>query len=420
MDLLRNGYPRAVITGMGAVTALGSVDELWESLTNGVSGIRKLENIVTNHVPVKIGGEVRDFSYEEYIERKEARRMGRASQMSLVASLDAVKDAGLEIEQIEKDGERVGVVLGTSLGSHEMSEQATTKYKTNGYKKPNPLSLINSLPNMPAHYVSRYIRAFGHLNTPSTACAAGTQSIGQAAELIKLGRCDVVITGGVEAILQDYTVAGFDAMTALASKYNDNPEAASRPFDAKRSGFVFSEGCAIVVLESLSHALKRKARIYAEVLGYASSSDAFHVAALDPKGDGAYRAMKWALNDAHVDPVDIHCINAHGTSTPANDVMETNAIKRLFGKRAYEIPISATKSMLGHALAGSGAIEVVTIAKSLCDQVISPTINYEFPDPECDLDYVPNISRSVKGMKYVLSNSFGLGGQNASIVIGRI
>lgn len=420
MDLLRNGYPRAVITGIGAVTSLGSADALWESLKNGISGIKRLENINAEHVPVKIGGEVRGFSYDGYIERKEARRMGRASQFAVVAAIDAATDAGLEPDQIEKEGERTGVVLGTSLGSHEMSEQATTKYKTNGYKKPNPLALINSLPNMPAHYVSRSLRAFGHLNTLSTACAAGTQSIGQASDLIRSGRCDMVITGGVEAILQDYTVAGFDAMTALATEYNDNPAAASRPFDAKRSGFVFSEGCGVVILESLSHALKRKARIYAEVLGYASSSDAYHVAALDPKGDGAYRAMKWALEDAHLSVNSIDYVNAHGTSTPANDLMETQVIKRLFGERAYEIPVSSTKSMLGHALAGSGAIEIVTIASSLREQVIPPTINYEFPDSDCDLDYVPNTAREVKNMKYVLSNSFGLGGQNASIVIGRM
>lgn len=420
MDLLRNGRPRVVITGLGAVTPLGSATELWTSLKNGKSGIRYLTTIDVEHVPVKIGGEIRDFSYEGFIERKEARRMGRASQFAVVAALKAAADAGLSINQLEKEGERTGVVLGTSLGAHEMSEQATTKYKTNGYKKPNPLSLINSLPNIPSHYVSRAIRAFGHLSTTSTACAAGTQSIGEAAELIRHGRCDVVFTGGVEAILQDYTLAGFDAMKALATEYNDNPTAASRPFDAKRSGFVFSEGCAVVVVESLTHALKRDANIYAEILGYASSSDAYHVAALDPSGNGAYRAITWALHDAHINVDQIDYINAHGTSTVANDLMETIAIKRVFGAHAYKIPVSSTKSMLGHALAGSGAIEVVAVAKSLCEQVVPPTINYEFPDPECDLDYVPNTARKLHNMKYVLSNSFGLGGQNASIVIGRV
>jgi 3-oxoacyl-(acyl-carrier-protein) synthase len=301
-----------------------------------------------------------------------------------------------------------------------MSEQSTYKYRSSGFKKPNPLAIVNSLPNMPSHYVSRFLRALGPLNAPSTACAAGTQSIGEASELIKAGRSDMVITGGVEALLTDYVLAGFDAMTALATEYTDNPEAASRPFDANRSGFVCSEGCGIVIIESLSHALKRGARIYAEVLGHSSSSDAYHIAALDPEAGGAKRAMRWALESAHLNPEDIHYINAHGTSTKANDAMETLAIKHVFGEVAYNIPVSSTKSMLGHALAGSGAIEVIACAMSLFEKVIHPTINYETPDPECDLDYVPNEARQAPELKHILSNSFGLGGQNASIVLGAV
>lgn len=420
MDLLRNGKPRVVITGLGAQTPLGTAKELWNGLVNGVSGIRKIETIPVDHVPVKIGGEVRDFQPHAYIDRKEARRMGRASQFAVAAASMAIEDAGLTPDAIEQEGERVGVVIGTSLGSHEMSEQSTLKYKTSGYRKPNPLALINALPNMPAHYISRFFRALGPLLTPSTACAAGTQAIGEAADLIRLGRSDMVFAGGVEAILQDYTLAGFEAMNALATEYNDHPEAASRPFDKNRSGFVFSEGCAVIVLESLSHAIRRGARIYAEVLGYASASDAYHVAALDPTGDGAVRAMRWALADAHLSIHRVDYINAHGTSTQANDFMETLAIKRVFGEAAYNIPISSTKSMLGHALAGSGAIEVVACAMTLVNQVLHPTINYETPDPDCDLDYVPNEARQVRGLRYLLSNSFGLGGQNASIVLGVI
>jgi len=417
MELLRNGRPRVVITGLGAVTALGPVKNLWESLKAGQSGVRKIETIPIDHVPVQIGGEVRGFDPTEYIDRKEARRMGRASQFAVAGAKMALDDAGLTPEGIESEGDRVGVVIGSSLGSHEMAEQSTFKYKTSGYTKPNPLSLINSLPNMPAHYVSRFFRAFGPLNAPSTACAAGTQSVGEASELIRNGRSDMVITGGVEAVLQDYAIAGFDAMQALANEYNDKPEAASRPFDANRSGFVFSEGCGIVIIESLAHALKRGAKIYAEVLGHASSSDAYHIAALDPEGRGAIRSMKWALEDAHVNPEDIQYINAHGTSTKANDAMETLAIKRVLGEHAYNIAVSSTKSMIGHALAGSGAIEIIACAMSLLEQVIHPTINYETPDPDCDLDYVPNTARDMKGLKYILSNSFGLGGQNASIVL---
>lgn len=418
MELLRNGRPRVVITGLGAVTALGPVKSLWESLKAGRSGIRRIETIPVDHVEVKIGGEVRDFDPTLYIEPKEARRMGRASQFAVAAAKMAVEDAGLTIPEIEEEGERVGVVIGTSLGAHEMAEQSTFKYKTSGFRKPNPLALINALPNMPAHYVSRFLRALGPLNAPSTACAAGTQAVGEASELIRNGRADMVITGGVEAVLQDYALAGFEAMQALATGYNDNPEKASRPFDANRSGFVFSEGCGVLVIESLAHALKRGARIYAEILGHASSSDAYHIAALDPEGMGAARSMRWALEDAHVNIEDIQYINAHGTSTQANDAMETLAIKRVFGEQAYNLAISSTKSMLGHALGGSGAIEAIASALSLVDKVIHPTINYETPDPACDLDYVPNEARDVPNLKYVMSNSFGLGGQNATIVLG--
>jgi beta-ketoacyl-acyl-carrier-protein synthase II len=420
MELLRNGRPRTVITGLGAVTALGNVKELWESLKAGRSGIRRIETIPIDHVPVKIAGEVRDFDPTEFIDRKEARRMGRASQFAVAAAQMAVQDAGLTADQIEAEGERVGVVIGSSLGSHEMAEQTEYKYKTSGYAKPNPLSLINALPNMPAHYVSKLLRALGPLNAPSTACAAGTQSVGEASELIRSGRSDMVITGGVEAVLQDYAIAGFDAMQAIASEYNDAPEKASRPFDASRSGFVFAEGAGIVIIENLAHALKRGARIYGEILGHASSSDAYHIAALDPEGKGAIRSMKWALQDAHVSPEDVQYINAHGTSTKANDAMETLAIKHVFNEHAYNLMVNSTKSMIGHALAASGAIEIIACALSLVDKVIHPTINYETPDPECDLDYVPNEARDKKDLRVLASNSFGLGGQNATIVLGSV
>jgi 3-oxoacyl-[acyl-carrier-protein] synthase II len=420
MELLRNGRPRVVITGLGAVSALGPVKEFWDSLKNGRSGIRRIETVPIEHVPVQIGGEVRGFDPVDYnIDKKEARRMGRAAQFAMAASSMAVEDAGLTIPDIEAQGERVGVVIGSSLGSQELSEQTTTKYRSDG-RKPNPLGLVNSLPNMSGHYVSKMFRALGPLLAPSTACATGTQAVGEASELVKNGRSDMVITGGVEAVLQDYAIAAFEAMDTLATGFNDNPAAASRPFDKNRNGFVFAEGAGVVIVESLAHALKRGARIYAEVLGHASSSDAYHIAALDPEAGGATRSMRWALEDAHVKLDDIGYINAHGTSTQANDAMETLAIKKVFGEQAYNIMVSSTKSMIGHALGAAGTLEIIASVMTLVEQVVHPTINYETPDPDCDLDYVPNVARQVENLRYVLSNSFGLGGQNASIVLAKI
>jgi len=404
---------------MGAVSGLGPVKQLWENLLAGRSGVRNITTIPTEHIPVKIASEVRDFDIGDYIDHKEARRMGRASQFAVYAARQAIEDAGFTVEDIENKSERVGVVVGTTLGSHEMSTNSTFDFRTT-WRKPNPLALINSLPNMPAHYISRFLRALGPLNTPSTACAAGTQSIGEASVLIRDGRADVVITGGVEAILQDYTVAGFSAMTALADEYNDSPDKASRPFDKNRSGFVMGEGAGIVIIESLAHALKRGARIYAEILGHASSSDGYHIAALDPTASGATRSIKWAIESARINPDEIGYINAHGTSTPQNDAMETTAIKRVIGEAAYNIPISSTKSMIGHAFGAAGALEAIVCALSLVHQRIHPTINYDTPDPECDLDYTPNIARDLKNLRYVLSNSFGLGGQNATLILGKI
>ncbi len=419
MELLRNGQPRVVVTGMGAVTALGGAHSLWEKLKAGISGITCIETIPADYLPVRIAGEVRGFDPLEYIDHKTSRRMGRASRFGVVSALEALKDAGLSREAAAAFGERFGVVVGTTLGAHELSTDATAEYRAT-FQKPNPLALINSLPNMPAHYISRFIQALGPLITPSTACSAGTQSIGTGAELIQRGRADLVLAGGVEAILQDYTVAGFNAMKTLAVGYEDAPHEASRPFDRDRSGFVMGEGAAVLLLESLHHALKRGAHIYAEVLGHASSSDAYHVAALDPSGRGAMRAMRWALDDAHLNPEDIDYINAHGTSTQANDAMETMAIKEVFGHHARQLAISSTKSMLGHSFGASGAIEAVAAVCSLVEKVLHPTINYRTPDPDCDLDYVPNVARDVPHLRYVMSNSFGLGGQNASLILGNV
>ena len=420
MQLTRHKRKRVVITGMGVVSPLGAKDDFWAAIKEGKSGIRRLQNIETEHLNVKIGAEVLDFDSSDYIAPKEARRMGRASQFAMVASAQAIEDAGLSIEAMPELGNRVATVIGTTLGSYEVGEAGIRVWKQSEYRRANPMSIINALPNMPAHYVSRMSGAVGPLITPSVACATGIQAVGEAADLIQLGRCDMAIAGAIDAVVLDYILAGFSASRALTRDYNDAPQEACRPFDARRSGFVLGEGGAVFIVESLEHALERDAPIYAEVLGYASSSDAWHVAAPNPEGAGAQRAMQWALDDAKVNRREIEYINAHGSSTAANDIIETLAIKQVFGEDAYHIPVSSTKSMIGHAMAGCGSLELSACLMTLRHEVIHPTINYQIPDPKCDLDYVPNIARDAGGIRTVMSNSFGLGGQNASIVVRNV
>lgn len=417
MKLTYNNLKRVVITGIGLVSPLGHKNDFWTALKDGKSAIRKLQNIVTDHIDVKIGAEVLDFDSTQYISSKQARRMGRSSQFAVVAAHQAIEDAGLTVNDVESYGERVATIVGTTLGSYEVGEDGIHSWRKSNYKRANPLSIINALPNMPSHYVSRALGAVGPFITPSVACATGIQAVGEARDLIQLGKCDMAIAGAIDAVMFDYILAGFSATRALTRDFNHSPENASRPFDRDRSGFVLGEGGAIFVVESLEHALARDANVYAEILGYASSSDAYHVAAPNPDGMGARRAMQWAINDAHIEPTDVHYINAHGTSTQANDKIETLAIKHIFGEEAYNIPISSTKSMIGHAMAGCGALELSACLMSLQDKIIHPTINYTTPDPDCDLDYVPNEARSMLYIDTVMSNSFGLGGQNASIVV---
>lgn len=417
MELTRNNLKRVVITGVGLVSPLGHKEEFWNALKLGHSAIRKLQNVETDHLGVKIGAEVLNFDSSSYISPKEARRMGRAAQFAVVAANQAVEDAGLSVDEMSTIGERVGTIVGTTLGSYEVGEIGISNWKNSGYKRANPTSIINALPNMPSHYVSKAMGAVGPLITPSVACATGIQAVGEAKDLIQLGKCDVVIAGAIDAVMFDYILAGFNATRAMTKGFNETPHLASRPFDANRSGFVLGEGGAVFIVESLEHAIERGAKVYGEVRGYASSSDAYHVAAPNPDGSGARRAMRWALDDAHVNPEDIEYINAHGTSTQVNDQIETLAIKTVFGENAYNIPVSSTKSMIGHAMAGCGALELSACLMTLQDKVLHPTINYETPDPKCDLDYVPNVAREVPGISTVMSNSFGLGGQNASIVV---
>jgi 3-oxoacyl-[acyl-carrier-protein] synthase II len=412
--------PRIVISGLGAISPLGlTAREFWEGLVAGRSGITRITQFDASGLPCKVAGEIKGFEPKRYMDFKEARRMSRCSQLAIATAHEAMCDAGFGDgnRAIGFDNpERVGVVFGTAIGGLEKADEGIQVLREGGFSKVNPFIVTASVMNMPAHHISQTYHTLGPLTTIVTACASGTQAVGEAAELIRRGVVDIVVTGGVEATIRDYTIGGFSAMRALPVSFNDAPEKASRPFDRDREGFVYSEGCAVLVLEELEHARRRGARIYAEVLGQASSSDAYHVAAPDPTAEGAVRAMRWALRDAGISVDDIDYINAHGTSTPANDAGETLAIKKLFGERAYAVPISSTKSMIGHPMGAAGALEAIACAFTLNTGIIHPTINYEHSDPECDLDYVPNTAREVS-VRTTLSNSFGLGGQNACLVL---
>jgi beta-ketoacyl-acyl-carrier-protein synthase II len=408
-------HRRVVITGLGAITALGSsVEQYWNGLIQGKSGIRRITQFDPSGLPCHIAGEIPDFEPEKYMERKEARRMPRSAQVALASAIQAVKDAGLP--ETMPDGERASVVYGTAVGGLDKFDEGITALRTLGFDKVNPFVVPGGIPNLSAFLISRQFQCLGPNSTIVTACATGTQAIGEAAEYIRRGVADIAITGGTEALIRDFSIGGFCAMRALPVNFNDAPELASRPFDAKREGFVFSEGAASLVLESLEHALQRGARIYAEIAGHSSSTDAFHVAQPDPEAAGPCRAMKWALADAHIDPSKVDYINAHGTSTPLNDSTETRAIKCVFGDHAYTVAISSTKSMVGHAMGASGTLEAIVCVLTIQNGIIPPTINYEYPDPECDLDYTPNTAR-VHNVEVTLSNSFGLGGQNACLVL---
>lgn len=409
------GRPRIVITGMGAITPLGNtVEESWQNALNGRSGIGPVTQFDASDLPCRIAGEVKDFVAKDYMNFKEARRMSRSSQLAVAAGRMALKDANLEEDH--SDPERTGVVVGTGIGGLDWAIAAYENYWENGLSRVSPFAITGCLPNMPTHHISLLTKARGPISTVVAACATGTQAIGEAAEYIRRGIADRMVTGGVEALIHISSMAGFAAMRALPTHFNDRPEKASRPFDKDRDGFIISEGAGILVLERLDKAMERGARILAEYLGHASSADAFHVAAPDPEGAGAVRAMRWSLEDADVLPKNIDYINAHGTSTPLGDPTETLAIKTLFGEDAYNIPVSSTKSSMGHAMGGAGAIEAIFCVRALQEGIIPPTWNYETADPDCDLDYVPNEPRQAD-LKITMSNSFGLGGQNACLVL---
>ncbi len=408
---------RVVITGLGAISALGSsIEKLWGGLIQGRSGIRRITQFDASDMPCQIAGEIPDFEAGDYMDRKEARRIPRSGQIALASAMQAIADAGLP-ENMPVP-ERSSVVFGTAIGGVDRVDEGIQTLRNQGYSRLNPFVLPSSIPNLSAFLIARQFQCLGPNSTVTTACATGTQAIGEAAEYIRRGVADLVITGGTEALIKDFAIGGFSSMRALPVNFNDQPEAASRPFDARREGFIFSEGAATLVLESLEHALARGAKIYAEVAGHASSADAYHLAAPDPDAAGPARAMRWALADAGISPDDIDYINAHGTSTPLNDVTETRAIKMVFEEHAYRLAISSTKSMLGHAMGASGSLEAIACALAIKNCLIPPTINYEYPDPECDLDYTPNLA-SERTINATLSNSFGLGGQNACLVLKR-
>ena len=413
----RDTASRVVVTGLGALTPLGlTVEESWKGLVEGRSGIDRITLCDTTGYPCTIAGEVKGFTPEDYLEPKAARRMARFAQLAVAAAGQAIEHAGLDIGR--EDPSNVGVMLGNGNGGYPELEQNSRVLASKGGMRMSPFHFPMTLPNIAASQVSMTYGLKGYNSTVVTACAAGTQAIGEAAEVVRRGAADAMVAGGVEAGISQLGLAGFSVMKALSTSHDSEPTLASRPFDADRDGFVPAEGTGLMVLERLDHALDRGAPILVEVLGYGVASDAYHVVAPDEDGAGAARAMNRALDDAGLSPGEVGYINAHGTSTPLNDAVETMAIKLVLGEAAYTVPVSSTKSMIGHALGGAGGMEAIAAIKTLLDGVIHPTVNYDTPDPHCDLDYVPNVARKAD-VRAVLSNSFGFGGQNACLAFGR-
>ncbi|MEH6965040.1 beta-ketoacyl-ACP synthase II [Priestia megaterium] len=405
---------RVVITGMGVVSPIGNnIGTFWNNLIKGESGISSIDTFDTTDYKAKIAGIVRDFDGGEILGKKEARRLDRFSQFALAAAEQAWADAKLDLNYI--DPERLGVYVGSGIGGIETLIENIDALRQKGPRRVSPTLVPGMISNAAAAQISIKWNAMGPSMSPVSACAIGNTSIGEAFRLIRSGEVDAVFAGGTEAAITDLSVASFGNATALSTR-NDDPTQASRPFDEDRDGFVMSEGAGILILESLSHALRRGAKIHAEVIGYGASSDAHHMVATHPEGKGAYLAMRAALRNANISLEEIDVISAHATSTKVGDISETKAIKQLFGKQAYQIPITANKSMVGHMLGAAGGVEAIALAMSLKEGIVPPTINLENPDPLCDLDYVPGIARQVK-INTGLSNSFGFGGHNAAIVL---
>lgn len=405
---------RVVITGLGPVTPIGiGKEEYWDSLIAGKSGVSYITRFDTENFPTKIAAEIKNFTPEDYIDKRELRRMDRFTQYALVATFLALKDGKISLEN--EDKERIGVVLGSGIGGMETLEAEHSKLLEKGPKRVSPVFIPMMISNMASGHISIYYGLKGPSMVITTACASGTHAIGEAFRMIQRGICDLIITGGSEAAITPIALAGFSSMKALSTR-NEEPSKASRPFDKGRDGFVMGEGAGILILEELEHAIKRGARIYAELVGYGATSDAYHMTAPDPLADGAKRAMELALKDGNVDYHQVDYINAHGTSTHYNDKLETLAIKELFKEHAYKLNISSTKSMTGHLLGAAGGIEAIATALAVSEGKIPPTINYETPDEECDLNYTPN-KFVEKEITYAMSNSLGFGGHNATILL---
>lgn len=407
-----------VITGIGAITPIGIGKEgFWEGLKSGKSGVQRIDDLVDlTGVEVKIGAPVRDFNPLDYMDKKRARRLGRSSQFALAATRQALQDASLNLEREDKG--RVGVLIGTGIGNVEVLVENHLTLLQQGPRRVSPFFVPMFMPNATAGEIAIEWGLMGPNYGIVSACASSNHALGAAADFIRLGYADVMIAGGSESVLLPLTFAGFDQARAL-SRRNDEPEKASRPFDAQRDGFVVGEGAGALVLESLEHALARDAHIYAELVGHGMTADAYHITAPAPDGLGAKLSMELALKYAGISPEEVDYINAHGTATELGDVAETQAIKLLFGERAYKIPVSSTKSQIGHLLGGAGAVEAIATLMALEEGILPPTINYEYPDPRCDLDYVPNRARPAK-VRVALSNSFGFGGHNSTLVFRKI
>lgn len=404
---------RVVITGLGAVTPIGiGKDEFWDSLIQGRSGIGPITRFNTDDFSSKIAAELKDFNPEDFLDKKEARRMDRFAQYAVAAAKLAIEDGNIDLDKIDKDN--VGVVLGTGIGGVETIEGEHTKLLNRGPNRVSPLFVPMMIANMGAAQVSMNLGFKGSTMTITTACASGTHAIGESFRMIKEGNTDMVLSGGAEASITPLSVAGFCSMKALSTR-NDDYHKACRPFDKERDGFIMGEGAGVLVLEELNHALNRGATIYGEIVGYGSTSDAFHITQPDPEAIGATNAMRLALEEGRVNKGEIGYINAHGTSTYFNDKLETLAIKKLFEDHAYKINISSTKSMTGHLLGAAGGVEAIASILALKTSIIPPTINYENPDEECDLNYTPNKAVE-RDIEYALSNSLGFGGHNASLL----